>query len=150
MEDKDPRSEFIETLLEALGDVGTIFTYTGYEEAILKDLAAALPFWEQTLSAVTCRFKKLYKMLKRHYFHPVFHGSFSLKSVLPTLVHTMDYRMLNIQEGSLASLAYLRMIDAGTSAFEKERIRKDLLEYCGNDTLGMVMIRNELLKQTSV
>jgi hypothetical protein len=40
------------------------------------------------------------------------------------------------------------MIDPATPADEKERIRKDLLEYCGVDTLGMVMIRNELLKRT--
>jgi hypothetical protein len=35
------------------------------------------------------------------------------------------------------------------SIAEKEEIRKDLLEYCGIDTLGMIMIRNELLKRTS-
>jgi len=42
----------------------------------------------------------------------------------------------------------MRMIDAETSAIEEEKIKKDLLEYCGIDTLGMVMIRNELLKRT--
>jgi hypothetical protein len=43
----------------------------------------------------------------------------------------------------------MRMIDAETSTTEKEKIKRDLLEYCGIDTLGMVMIRNELLKRTS-
>jgi hypothetical protein len=61
----------------------------------------------------------------------------------------MSYENLSIQEGTLASLEYMRMIDAETSVVEKERIKRDLLEYCGNDTLGMVMIRNELLKRTS-
>jgi len=41
------------------------------------------------------------------------------------------------------------MIDSGTSETEKERIKNDLLEYCGNDTLGMLKIRNELLKRTA-
>jgi hypothetical protein len=60
----------------------------------------------------------------------------------------MSYEKLSIQEGSLASLEYMRMVDPATPAGEKERIRKDLLEYCGVDTLGMVMIRKELLKRS--
>jgi len=50
----------------------------------------------------------------------------------------------------LASLEYMRMVDPTTPVDEKERIRKDLLEYCGVDTLGMVMIRKDLLKRTSI
>ena len=148
-EDKDPRGEFTETLIEALGETGTIFTYTGYEERILKDLADNLPRFEQRLLSLASRFKDLYAIIRRHYYHPLFHGSFSLKYVLPALVPSMSYENLSIQEGTLASLEYMRMIDAGTSAREKERIKRDLLEYCGNDTLGMVMVRNELLKRTS-
>jgi hypothetical protein len=37
-------------VLEALGDAGTIFTYTGYEEGVLKDLAISLPLLESRLS----------------------------------------------------------------------------------------------------
>ena len=59
----------------------------------------------------------------------------------------MKYESLAIQEGSMASLEYLRMLDPSTSSEEKERIRKALLAYCGHDTLGMVAIREELLKR---
>jgi predicted RecB family nuclease len=150
MEDRDPRAEFTETLLEALGDEGTIFTYTGYEKVIVRGLARFLPQLEESLLSLTPRFKDLYAIIRRHYYNPLFHGSFSLKYVLPALVPSMSYEKLSIQEGSLASLEYMRMIDLATPAGEKERIRKDLLEYCGVDTLGMVMIRDELLKQTSL
>jgi hypothetical protein len=148
MEDKDPRAEFAETLLEALGDVGAIFTYTGHEKGIVSDLAQCLPHFENSLLSLASRFKDLYAIIRRHYYHPLFHGSFSLKFVLPALVPSMSYQNLSIQEGSLASLEYMRMLDAGTSGIEKEKIRKDLLEYCTNDTLGMVMIRGELLMRT--
>ena len=148
LEDKDPREEFAGTLLEALGDSGTIFTYTGYEEGVLRGVVRSLPHFENKILVLTERFKDLYAIVRRHYYHPLFHGSFSLKYVLPALVPSMDYKNLSIQEGTLASLEYLRMIDAETSAIEKEKIKKDLLEYCGIDTLGMVMIRNELLKRT--
>jgi hypothetical protein len=59
----------------------------------------------------------------------------------------MKYESLAIQEGSMASLEYLRMLDPSTPSEERERIRKDLLAYCGHDTLGMVAIREELLKR---
>jgi hypothetical protein len=59
----------------------------------------------------------------------------------------MSYENLPIQEGSMAGLEYLQMIDPNTPSHEKERIRKDLLEYCGQDTLAMVKIREELLKR---
>jgi predicted RecB family nuclease len=149
MEDKDPRAEFTETLLEALGGGGTIFTYTGYETGILKSLTVSIPSLEPKLSNLTSRFKDLYAIIRRHYYNPLFHGSFSLKYVLPALVPSMSYEKLSIQEGSLASLEYMRMVDLATPADEKERIKKDLLEYCGVDTLGMVMIIRELLKRTA-
>ena len=59
----------------------------------------------------------------------------------------MSYLNLAIQEGGQASLEYLKMIDADTPAEEKERIKNDLLDYCGQDTLAMVRIRQELLKR---
>jgi hypothetical protein len=148
MEDKDPREEFAGTLVDALSDSGTIFTYTGYEEGVLRGVARSSPHFETKILVLINRFKDLYAIVRRHYYHPLFHGSFSLKYVLPALVPSMDYKNLSIQEGTLASLEYMRMINGGTSDVEKEKIRKDLLEYCGIDTLGMIMIRNELLKRT--
>ena len=76
-------------------------------------------------------------------------ASFSLKSVLPALIPEMNYQNLEIQEGQLAGLEYLRMIDPSTSTDEKEKIKEDLLTYCGHDTLAMLKIREDLLKKFS-
>jgi hypothetical protein len=84
-------------------------------------------------------------VVKKHYYHPEFHGSFSLKAVLPAVVPSMAYENLEIQEGQMASLQYLRMIDPATTSEEKEKIKKDLLTYCAQDTMAMVRIREELL-----
>jgi hypothetical protein len=51
--------------------------------------------------------------------------------------------------GCIAPLEYMKMINGSTSTAEKEKNKKDLLEYCGIDTMDMIMIRNELLKRTS-
>jgi hypothetical protein len=57
----------------------------------------------------------------------------------------MEYDGMAIQEGQMASLQYLRMIDRETPPEEKEKIKKDLLTYCAQDTMAMVRIREELL-----
>jgi hypothetical protein len=146
-EDKDPRQEFTETLLETLGESGTIFVYTGYEKRIIKELTELFPKRRRELLSILDRFKDLHALMRKYVYHPGFHGSFSLKAVLPALVPSMGYEELTIQDGNLASIEYLRMLDPDTSAEERKRIRKDLLAYCGNDTLGMVKIREALLKR---
>jgi hypothetical protein len=60
----------------------------------------------------------------------------------------MSYEALSIQEGAQAGFEYLRMIDSETPMREKKRIREALLEYCRQDTLAMVRIRDELLKRS--
>jgi hypothetical protein len=73
--------------------------------------------------------------------------SFTLKYLLPALIPSMAYEGLAIQEGNQASLEYLRMLDPFTPPEEKERIKAELLTYCGHDTLAMVKIRELLLKR---
>jgi hypothetical protein len=49
---------------------------------------------------------------------------------------------MDVADGIAAGLAYDAMIKGGLSDDEIEGLRKALLEYCGQDTLGMV----ELIK----
>jgi len=146
-DDKDPREEFAHTLLATLGKTGTIFIYTTYEKTIIENLAEYFPQLRSDLLLIIDRFKDLCAIIKKHFYHPEFHGSFSLKSVLPAVVPDMAYENLAIQEGNQASLEYLRMLDPSVSSEEKERIKKELLEYCGYDTLALVKIRDELIKR---
>jgi hypothetical protein len=148
VEDKDPREEFTETLLETLGTGGTIFVYSNYEERMVNQLVDRFFDIRDQLLNLLDRFKDLHALIRKNYYHPEFYGSFSLKQVLPVLVPSMNHGNLNIQEGSLASIEYLRMLDPAIPADEKTKIKHDLLTYCGYDTLGMVNIRNELLKRS--
>jgi predicted RecB family nuclease len=146
-EDKDPREDFTHTLLDALGSSGSIVTYTNYEENVIKGLTYRLPDYRNQLLALLGRIKDLHKIISKKYYHPKFYGSFSIKSVLPALLPEMSYKNLEIQEGQLAGLEYLRMIEGSTSPEEKERIKTNLLTYCGHDTLAMLRIREELLQE---
>ena len=147
VDDKDPREEFTRTLLDTLGKKGTIFIYTTYEKRIIEELAGYLPQLRSDLLLIIDRFKDFCAIIKKYFYRPGFHGSFSLKSVLPALVPDMSYGNLAIQEGSIASVEYLRMLDPATPPGEKAKVKQDLFTYCGYDTLGMVKIRDELRKR---
>ena len=100
-----------------------IFIYTTYEKGLMENLAEYFPQLRSDLLLIIDRFKDLCAIIKKHFYHPEFHGSFSLKSVLPAIVPDMDYGNLAVQEGNQASFEYLRMIDPSILLEEKERIK---------------------------
>jgi hypothetical protein len=144
-DDTDPREGFCLTLLETLGEKGTIIIYSSYEKRVIEELAEHLPKQSAKLLATLDRFEDLQTIIKRYYYHHAFHGSFSLKSVLPALVPGMSYDNLDIREGNHASQEYLRMLSPETSPAGKRKIEDALLAYCCHDTLAMVKIREQLL-----
>ena len=146
-EDKDPRQEFTHTLIKALETAGSIVIYTSYETGVLNSLIEHFPQHADELQSFIGRFIDLHAIIRNNYYHPKFYGSFSLKSVLPALLPEMTYDTLAIQDGIQAALEYQRMIDSSAASEEKDRIRKDLLTYCGQDTLAMVKMREVLLKR---
>ena len=142
--DGDPREALSTSLLEALGSEGTIVVYSGYEQTMIKSLAEEFPQYEERLLAFCDRLFDLLAVVRAHYYHPDFHGSYSIKAVLPALVPDMTYRNLEIQDGSTASAAFAQMIAPDTEEPERERIRNALLDYCQLDTLAMVRLLDAL------
>jgi hypothetical protein len=148
-DDKDPREDFVRTLLDTLGKKGTIYIYTAYEKGIITRLAEHFPQFRNDLLLIPKRFRDLCAIVRNNFYDPGFYGSFSLKSVLPVLVPDMDYESLSIQEGNQASFEFLRMLDPSATPEEKQRIKQALLEYCGYDTLAMVKLRDNLLERVN-
>ena len=142
-EDKDPRAEFAATLLASLADEGTICVYTTYEVRVIRELAEALPRLRARLLALEERVWDLCAAIRAHYYHPRFHGSFSLKQVLPVMVPRMSYDGLMVQDGEGASRAYVEAIESKDEARRRE-LWAALVEYCGQDTEAMVKLRGAL------
>ena len=108
--------------------------YSGYEEGQIKALAVALPQFSDDLLAILPRIFDLLPQVRNYCYHPEFHGSFSIKDVLPALVPGMNYKDLEINEGGLASLAYLEIISPKTTLDRCTELRTNLLKYCERDT----------------
>ncbi len=73
-----------------------------------------------------------------------FQGSASIKKVLPVLNQKLSYKSLNISEGESAQRIWMQTFLDNNPQFKKEEVIKDLLVYCGLDTLAMVEIYNYL------
>jgi len=135
----DPREAFVASLIDALGANGPVLVYSGFEAARLRELAAALPQHAERLEAIARgRLVDLLQLVRTYCYHPAFHGSFSIKAVLPALVPHLTYDGLAISDGSLAAMAYAEMIKPTTPSGRRADIRKGLLEYCRTDTLAEV------------
>ncbi|MBK9306196.1 MAG: DUF2779 domain-containing protein [Nitrospira sp.] len=137
----DPRRPLAKSLLESLGEEGSICVYSPYEKSVIEQLAEALPEFRTELRRLIKRIWDLHPIIKDHYYHPEFGGSFSLKEVLPAVVPALRYDDLEIREGGQAAAEYYRMVFIETDWVERAAIREALLRYCGRDTLAMVELR---------
>ena len=143
-DDGDPRPLIIERLLQALGDEGSICTYSSFERTQIKALAAAFPQYANALNDIISRLVDLLPIVRGSYYHPDFHGSFSIKAVLPVIASELGYDDLEVADGQLASIWYARALTT-TDSTERRQIFDSLHNYCARDTLAMVELRKALL-----
>lgn len=141
MDSGDPRSAFISSLCETLGEQGNIVAYNEqFESQRLWELASWLPEYTQRIRDIQSRLWDLLPVVRKHVYHPAFGGSFSLKAVLPALVPEMTYEGMDVPNGQAAGLAWQAMIAGNSGEVERQAKRKALLDYCGQDTLALVKL----------
>lgn len=148
-EASEPRQRWAEALIESVGEKGSIVVYSAYEDAILRQLADDFPELRSALKSIVKRLWDLLPVIKSHYYHPAFNGSYSIKSVLPAVVPSLGYRDLAIQAGGHAAAEYYRMVFVETDWIERASIRDSLLRYCARDTLAMVELRRALSEKAA-
>ncbi|MGE0473602.1 MAG: DUF2779 domain-containing protein [Nitrospirales bacterium] len=141
---RDPREEVALSLLESVGESGTICVYSEYERYLLLALGDWLPNLKPALLKVIRRLWDLLSVIQQQYYHPDFKGSFSIKTVLPALVPELAYDDLEIQNGAVASVMYRRMVTEESDLIERARIAQELEAYCERDTRAMVELRRVL------
>jgi hypothetical protein len=141
----DPRQAFISGLCDVLGDGGSIVVYSQqFESQRLLDLAGWLPKFSGRIGKIQRRLWDLLPIVRNYVYHPAFAGSYSLKSVLPALVPEMTYEGMDVADGQAAGLVWESLISGDCSEAERQRKRNALLDYCGQDTLGMVRLVEKL------
>jgi hypothetical protein len=141
----DPRPELLAELRNLLGDRGSIIVYNQtFEKKVLEQFGEAFPESGGWAKTVIDRIVDLYVPFRSFcYYNPRQKGSASLKEVLPA-VTGKSYEGLPIAKGDDASLAFTKLLSNKITDIERQKIRKDLIQYCGLDTEGMIWIVERL------
>jgi hypothetical protein len=144
----DPRPGIAKAVVEACKGAQVVVAFNAtFERACLEMLAGAVPALAPELEQIKLRIKDLADPVRRHFYHPDFRGSYSLKVVAPTLMPELAYDDLAVVDGTTASNRLLSLM-LNEPAMEDEEIRqrfaKELLAYCERDTWVMVKLLEKL------
>ncbi len=128
----DPSRPFAESFLEAVPESGSLVAHhASAEQGVLRRLAERLGGGlGERLLALNSRFQDTETISRPGYYHPAQQGSWSIKKLAPALVGR-GYEDLEIDNGMAAVLAWRKAL--GADGVERERLRAELLEYCGRD-----------------
>jgi hypothetical protein len=145
-QNKNPMRSAAEKLVRDIGLDGSIIVYNkSFEESCIREMAKAFSDLSPHLENMIARLWDLIDPFSKKWFYdPDFNGSASIKNVLPVLAPDLSYKTLGIKQGDEAQAMYLKFISHSISENEREKIKKNLLEYCKLDTLAMVRILDEL------
>lgn len=137
--------KLIEYMQSVTGDTGTYVSWhASFEKTQNKAMATWFPQYEEYLNNMSMRMYDLEDIFKKDYMDYRFHGSSSIKKVLPILCPELNYNELDVQNGTMALDTWGRMVLDPEFPDDIETTRKNLLEYCKLDTLAMVELYKKI------
>lgn len=142
----DPSKNVAELLKQYILPGGTtIAWHKSYEAGVNKEIGMRLPDYANFFEMVNSSLYDLKDIFHdQHYIHHGFHGSASLKKVLPIIAPKLTYKELDIQDGGQAVDAWWKMVSPSTNKEESDQIANHLKVYCGQDTYAMYVIWKHL------
>ena len=142
----DPREAIARAMLAASANADRVVVYTHFEGTQIKQLADQLPHLSRDLMALHARLWDIKPVISENVYHPDFRGSFSLKDITGPLTG-LTYDDLVIVDGMVASaeIARLLFVSGRIPPTERDRIRRDLLDYCERDTFATVRLVERLI-----
>ena len=140
----DPREEIADFLIASTVGAEAILTWSHFEKTRIKDLAEQLPHRADELNGIVTKLVDLLPIVRNNVYHPDFKGSFSIKDVLKPLVPELSYDDLIIMDGMVASVTIARLLFFQHLVDDRDKTRRDLLEYCERDTWAMVKLLERL------
>jgi hypothetical protein len=148
---EDPRAAVARTLIEVLGrDAAPVLAYSNYEKRCLTNMAKLLPELAGELEAIVDRLVDLLPIVRKHVYHPDLLGSFSIKKVGPVLASGVGYEDLpGVADGMAASGAFAEIVKGELASADEDRLREELLLYCGRDTLSLLEVFRTLMNEAS-
>ena len=150
--DQNIERKFIESLLDAVGDKGTIFAHHKSTEIKvlekLKDKDSCKDLSEK-IDNLIARVEDTLSLVKNNFYAPVMNGKYDLKIIMKAIPSDISYEEKdNIANGMEAQLAWFIYTDPKTANDSKERQINLLKAYCAKDTLAIYYLIKYLLEQS--
>jgi hypothetical protein len=150
--DQNVEKKFIESLLDATGNQGTVFAHHANTEIKvlekLKDKDSCKNLSEKIDSLID-RVEDTLSIVKNNFYAPVMNGAYDLKTIIKAIPSDISYEEKdNISGGTEAQLAWFIYTDPKTSNDNKEKQIKLLKAYCAKDTLAIYYLIKYLLQQS--
>lgn len=143
---EDPRPRLAHALVKACECAASVVAYNaGFERRCIMELVDICPELKDQLFSVADKLIDLLPIVRNNVYHPQFHGSFSIKSVLPALVPGAGYDGLDVASGDVAAVKLEQMLK-GELEGDANELRIALLKYCEMDTYAMVELYRKLLE----
>lgn len=142
-----PVPKLLESIRKNIGDTGSVIVWhKSFEMGRNDEMAEMYPEYADFLKSVNSRVFDLKEIFSEQYYVSAgFKGSASIKNVLPIIVPSLSYEDLeDVQNGQIASLYWFKHVYGESS--ERDRMVKNLLEYCKLDTLAMVEVWRRVKK----
>lgn len=164
----DRREELVKQMIHDidLSQGGTVIVYNkSFEHTRIKEFAILFPQYAAELSKINDHMFDLLDLVKTksdlyqglgfseeeskrvNYYHNNLHGSYSIKKVLP-IFSDLTYHGLPVANGTEAIAAYAKF--SYLPAEDIAIIRRDLFEYCKQDTWAMVVVLWGLIKRSKL
>jgi hypothetical protein len=146
-EKSNPMPQLIEKMKKDFGDKGTILTWNmTYEKKCNERMAEIYPKYRKFLLGLNKRINDLMIPFSKQWFiDKDFLGSASIKQVLPVLIPELSYKELDVSDGMKARRLWTQTVLEDKNTWNKEKILKDLSDYCTLDTYAMVRIYKALI-----
>ena len=151
--DHDIERQFIESLLKAVGENGTIFAHSAKGVEIktlerLKDKDNCKNLADK-IDKLIGRVEDSLIIARKNFYSPQMNADWSIKSIIKTIPSDINYEEKgNIAGGDAAQLAWFIYTDPKTSKKDKEKQKDLLIEYCSKDTLAVYYLVKYLMEKT--
>jgi len=144
---KDLLDEFISDIWDDL-DKTFIVWYKPFENTRNKEIAETFDDLKEKFLMINENTYDLMDVFSKWYYYSLdFKGSNSIKYVLPALVPEMSYEWMWVPNWLIAMQTLNNIIEWKITWIEKEEQIKNLLLYCGQDSLAMYKIYEKIKEQ---
>lgn len=153
--DQDIERQFVKTLLEAVGENGTIFAHSAQsvEIKILNKLKIKNSCQDlaHKIDKMIERVEDSLILSRMNFYSPKMNGDWGIKSIIKAIPDCpISYdEQNNIGGGDEAQLAWFVYTDKKTNDDERKKQIKNLVDYCAKDTLALYYLIKFLMENSN-